>query len=76
MGIKPKKLFLNNQNTKVCHFFKSNFGTCKSQNNDGKGMDVAQPIRLSGCPTKGNFSANNAFLVVFWLFKKNVFLLN
>ena len=27
---------------------------------DAKGMDVAQPIWLSGCPTKGNFSAKNA----------------
>ena len=22
---------------------------------EGKGMDVGQPIRLSGCPKKGNF---------------------
>jgi hypothetical protein len=26
-------------------------------------MDVAQPIWLSGCPQKGNFSAQKAFLV-------------
>ena len=30
-------------------------------------MDAAQPIWLSGCPTKGHFSANitkNAFLAI------------
>ena len=31
-----------------------------------KGMGVAQPIWLSGCPEKGHFSAKNAFLMIFF----------
>ena len=36
---------------------------CTSEKIDSKGMDVAQPLWLSGCPTKAHFSAKDAFLV-------------
>jgi hypothetical protein len=35
------------------------FGTCKSGKIDAKGMDVAKPIWLSGCPGKGHFNSKN-----------------
>ena len=43
------------------------FKACKSGKIDAIGIEVAQQIKLSGCPTKGYFttkSAKNAFLVL------------
>ena len=43
------------------------FKACKSGEIDAIGIEVAQQIKLSGCPTKGYFttkSANIAFLLV------------
>jgi hypothetical protein len=39
---------------------------------DVKGMDVAQPIWLSGCPIKGHFRVKNAFLAGFTSENENV----
>ena len=46
------------------------FKACKSVQIDAIGIEVAQQIKLSGCPTKGHFTAKsgkNAFLTVNWL---------
>ena len=73
--------FLKNPNTKskkLSFFISTNiqftimeqflqFKTYKSGEIDAIGIEVAQQIKLSGCPTKGYFttkSAKNAFLVV------------
>ena len=45
------------------------FKACKSVQIEAISIEVAQQIKLSGCPTKGYFttkSAKNAFLVVKW----------
>ena len=47
------------------------FKACKAGKIDAIGIEVAQQMKLSGCPTKGYFttkSAKNAFLVVRWPF--------
>ena len=38
------------------------FKACKSVEIDAIGIEVAQQIKLSGCPTRGQFSVKNAFL--------------
>ena len=38
------------------------FKACKSRKIDTIDIEVAQQIKLSGCPTKGHFTAKNAFL--------------
>ena len=37
-----------------------NFKACKSGEIDAIGIEVAQQIKLSGCLTKGHFTAKNA----------------
>ena len=46
----------------IYHFEKIiKFKASKSGKIDSKGMDVAQPLWLSGCPEKGRFSAKMHF---------------
>ena len=40
------------------------FKACKSVEIDAIGIEVAQQIKLSGCPTKGYFTDKNAFLTL------------
>ena len=40
------------------------FKACKSGEIDTIGIEVAQQIKLSGCPTKGYFTTKNAILAV------------
>ena len=67
--IRMKHFFLKNQKnfffnpTNIQFSISNNFKACKSEINDAKLMDVAQPVWFSGCPQKGNFSAQKAFLV-------------
>ena len=37
------------------------FKACKSGEIDGIGIEVAQQMKLSGCPTKGYFTTKIAF---------------
>ena len=49
------------------------FKACKSGEIDTIGIEVAQQIKLPGCPTKGHFtskSGKNAYLPVKWPFVK------
>ena len=40
------------------------FKACKSGKIDTIGIEVAQQIKLSGCPTKGHLTTKNAFLAL------------
>ena len=54
----------------IIWFFHEHFmvwSLCKDQLS--RGIDLAQPIWSSSCPTKGEFTAKNAFLVFFACFR-------
>ena len=40
------------------------FKACKSVQIDAIGIEVAQQITSSGCPTQGHFTTKNAFLAL------------
>jgi hypothetical protein len=52
------------------------FKACKFVKIDAIGIEVAQQIKLSGCPTKDHFTAKNAFLPILagkWPFVRQQF---
>ena len=67
IGMKQKNKYFKNQKTKKLSFSNSTniqytileqfleFKACKSGDIDAISMEVAQQMKLSGCPTKGHF---------------------